>query len=162
MAMAANQCRLENLEAAVAFAKLSASEDNRTMLKEAGAIPVLVRLIKETGCPEVKQAVVMALSNLSESASCKCPLVEAGAVSGLLGLVGNPPEEDNGQMYRELETRREGARTLANLAESDASAMVRELGKETIREFMQAVDALRDERLKMHARRLKSRVGVCC
>jgi hypothetical protein len=47
------------------------SEDNRALLKEAGAIPVLLGLMKRTPCRDVEQAVVTALSNLSESASCK-------------------------------------------------------------------------------------------
>ncbi len=170
LAMARAPCRMENLEAAQAFAKLSASEDNRALLTEGGAIPALVALVERSPCPEVQRAVVAALSNLSESASCKHPLVEAGAATGLLRLVqaGGWDEAAAGvggvsvTAYRALETRRESARTLANLSEEHAAAIVREVGKEAVVDLMRRVDSLRDERLRMHARRLKARVGVCC
>jgi hypothetical protein len=170
--MARAPCRMENLEAAQALAKLSASEDNRALLTEGGAIPALVGLVERTTCPDVQRAVVAALSNLSESASCKHPLVEAGAVSGLLRLVkdealavsssSSSSWASSSSSYRLLETRRESARTLANLSEEHAAAIVKEVGKEAVVDLMRRVDLLRDERLRMHARRLKARVGVCC
>ena len=165
VAMAQAECRHENLEAAQALARLSASEDNRTLLAQHGqAIPALVALVERTPCPEVQRAVVAALSNLSESASCKSPLVAAGAVTRLVRLVCG---EEAGPAaaavpYRLLETRRESARTLANLSEEHAAAIVREAGREQVVDLMRRVDELRDERLRMHARRLKARVGVCC
>jgi len=192
--MASDDCRKARLEGVKGLAKLSASEDNRVVLKEAGAIPLLVGLVKHTDAglePALRQAAVTALSNLSESASCKNPLVEAGVVSSLLRLA----EERTGMtalaggvgragfyysptapsssfsasasasttLYLELETRRESARTLANLSEDHASMMVREVGREGIRQFLRSVDGMGDERLRMHARRFKSRMGqeVC-
>ncbi len=165
--MAQGDCHKASREAVLCLAKLSASEDNRTVMKEAGAIPVLVALVKgshEDG--QVRQAAVTALSNLSESASCKPPLVEAGAVSGLLSLVGEGdgcPPVSSSCLYMELETRRESARTLANLSEDHAPLIVREVGKDGIQRFIKTVDGLVDERLRMHARRFKSRMtqAVC-
>ena len=81
-------------------------------------------------------------------------------MSGLLNLVAN--SEDEAKVYHELEMRRESARTLANLSEEYAAAIVNEIGKEAIADWIKSVDALRDERLRMHAKRFKSRVGVCC
>lgn len=169
VAMAQAECRHENLEAAQALARLSASEDNRTLLAQNGqAIPALVALVGRTVCPEVQRAVVAALSNLSESASCKSPLVAAGAVTRLVRLVCGEEAGPAGAgaaaavPYRLLETRRESARTLANLSEEHAAAIIREAGREQVVDLMRRVDELRDERLRMHARRLKARVGVCC
>jgi len=190
--MATGDCRKARLEGVLGLAKLSASEDNRAVLKEAGAIPILVSLVKHTKSglePALRQAAVTALSNLSESASCKNPLVEAGVVSSLLrlaeertgtaalaggvgraGFYSSPTATSSSfsssastALYLELETRRESARTLANLSEDHASMMVREVGREGIKQFLRSVDGMGDERLRMHARRFKSRMGqeVC-
>lgn len=191
--MASGDCYKARLEGVRGLAKLSASEDNRVVLKEADAISVLVGLVKNTRTrlePVLKQAAVIALSNLSESASCQNPLVEAGVVSSLLllaeerpgmkvlaGGVGRAgfysstaPSSSSSSLasastttYLEMETRRESARTLANLSEDHASMMVREVGREGIKQFLRSVDGMGDERLKMHARRFKTRMGqeVC-
>jgi len=193
--MASGDCHKTRLEGVRGLAKLSAHEDNRAVLKEADTIPVLVGLVKNARAspePVLKQAAVIALSNLSESASCQNPLVEAGVVSSLLLLAEEKPEMEalaggigragfysstsaappsyfsflvsaSTPMYLEMETRRESARTLANLSEDHASIMMREVGQEGIKQFLRSVDGMGDERLKMHARRFKSRMGqeVC-
>jgi len=61
--------------------ELSITEDNRASLKEAGAIPVLVKLLAKNARDtqtQIKQAVAAALSNLSESATCKVRLMMMG------------------------------------------------------------------------------------
>lgn len=54
-------------------------------------------------------------------------IIASGALSSLLDLVSNP--QDLGHKYLEMETRRESARALANLAEEYSSAIVDQVGK---------------------------------
>lgn len=63
----------------------------------------------------------------------------------------------------DLEIGRESARTLANLSEEHAAVMIRDLGRDGVKEFLKSVDSVEDERLRMHARRFKTRMGqVVC
>jgi len=189
--MATGDCDLARLEGVLGLAKLSVLEDNRAVLKDAGAIPILVSIIKHMHIePAVRQAAVTALSNLSESASCKHPLVEAGVVRSLLRLAEQTTKKGAVQksgchqsssasstgsmasswnvlvsrcLYMDLEIGRESARTLANLSEEHAAVMIRDLGRDGVKEFLKSVDSVEDERLRMHARRFKTRMGqVVC
>lgn len=165
--MAKADCHLVNFEAANAIASLSASEDNRAMLKEAGAVPALLSLVQRTPCKDVEQAVVTALSNLSESACCKSHIVEAGACRDLLrllvrGLDASSSSSNNSVHYCELETRRECLRTLANLSEEHASAMLKCMGKDALMSCIKKLEGVRDERLRMHSRRLRNRIRCAC
>jgi len=125
-------------------------------------------------------------------------IIASGALASLLAMVSNP--EDLGHKYLEMETRRESAKALANLAEEYSSAIVQQIGKvrrrrrrrmmwshvcgwdsgidvwvcsvvasllllllqEAVSQWMQSVDTIHDDRLRMHARRIKSRVRYCC
>ncbi|CAM9255312.1 unnamed protein product [Phaeothamnion confervicola] len=98
---------------------------------------------------------VFALSNLSERVDCQ--QIIAGSPDMLPSLLRLASCGCGGPSYVELEERRECARLLANLAGPYGKEMAENVAKggAPVRDFVMRCDGLPDDRLKMHASRVR-------
>lgn len=63
--------------------------------------------------------------------------------------------------YENAEMRRECARTFANLCISHSSKIVNIVGTSNTSEWLNTIEELKDERLKLHAERAKNHLMAC-
>lgn len=97
---------------------------------------------------------VFALSNLSELADCQELIASTDVLPALLMLAACGA---GGPSYVELEERRECARLLANMSGAFGQQIAKEVaeGGKPVKEFLVRCNALHDERLKVHALRVR-------
>jgi hypothetical protein len=142
------------LEAARLFCDLSLHDAMQQHMCDSGCVQALVEnLLPCVICEWTRQHAVFALANLSEAQGCQEAMIDAGILPVILNLVRDGP-------YKTIEMRRECARILANLSARLASRVVNVLGPRTLSNWLEKVDALRDERLKLHAHRARESLTV--
>ena len=135
------------IEAARIFCDLSSNEDDifQQLLCESESMKVLLDLAGPESPELARQYIFMALANLSmHHGHCQERIIDAGALPTILPLVSNGS-------YESAEMRREGARILANLSGGLAARVVNELGHASVSTWMNTVDNLADERVRLHA-----------
>jgi len=99
---------------------------------------------------------LFAIANLSTYRPCQDMLVsDQSFLSYLFRQIADGP-------HTTAEMRRECARTLANLCVGLASKIVRNLGIRYAEKWIETVDSLKDERLRLHATRAKLYIQKCC
>lgn len=155
LAMAMSSQLDSKVEAVKIICDLSLQLDLQSSLCAAGGIEILMELMTvEYGycC----QYAICALANLSSSRSCQEVLMKGGGqfLQNLLHLVTDGS-------YQTTEMRREGARTLANLCCSHSKKIINAIGMDNISSWISSVDSLKDERLKLHARRAQMNMEAC-
>jgi len=150
----------EQLESRVEGVKmlcdLSLQPDLQSTLIEAGGIDVLMELIHIDFC-SCNQYAMCALANLSSSRSCQEILIKGTKfIQTLVSMITDGP-------YHTAEMRRECARTFANLCSgvSNGRKIISTIGVDSASSWISSVDNLRDERLKLHARRAKMQMEAC-
>lgn len=150
----------EQLESRVEGAKMlcdiSLQPDLQSTLIEAGGIDVLMDLILIDFC-SCNQYAMCALANLSSSRSCQEILIKGPKfLQTLVSMIADGP-------YHTAEMRRECARTFANLCSgaSNGRKIISSIGVDSASSWISSVDNLRDERLKLHARRAKMQIEAC-
>jgi hypothetical protein len=110
-------------------------------------------LIGEESC--CHQYALYAIANMSTFRPCQNILVSNDQfLSYLMTQITNGS-------YLTAEMRRECARTLANLCVGLAAKIVRNIGLPVTMKWMETVDSLSDERLKIHATRAKMYIQNC-
>lgn len=150
LAMAASGKCESQVNAAQIFCDLSLQQNMGEVLCQADCINALVSLCRmEFDC--CNQHAVCALANLSSLRSCQDVLLrDASFLQHLLLLCrdGN---------YNTAEMRRECARLLANLcsAKANASAFLEAVGVDELAAWLDSVDNIKDDRLRLHASRAK-------
>jgi hypothetical protein len=80
-------------------------------------------------------------------------IIDAGILPALIKHATDGP-------YHHSEMSRESARILANLSQRLASRVVAVLGTRTVANWIESVDMLSDEKLKLHASRAKESLSV--
>ena len=75
-------------------------------------------------------------------------------LQNLFGMITDGP-------YHTAEMRRECARTLANLCSSHSKKIISTVGMDGVSSWISSVDSLKDERLKLHARRAQMNIEAC-
>jgi hypothetical protein len=110
-------------------------------------------LLSEESC--CHQYALYAIANMSTYRPCQNILVSDDRfLSYLMTQITNGS-------YLTAEMRRECARTLANLCVGLAAKIVRNLGLPVTMKWIETVDSLSDERLKIHATRAKMYIQNC-
>ena len=143
------------VEAVKMICDLSVQMDLQSSLCAAGAIEILMELITvDYGC--CNQFAMCALANLSSSRSCQEILLKGGSqfLQVLFGMITDGP-------YHTAEMRRECARTLANLCRNHSKKIISTVGMDGVSSWISSVDSLKDERLKLHARRAQMNMEAC-
>jgi hypothetical protein len=169
LAMAISAHLDSRVEAVKMICDLSSQLDLQSSLCAAGGIEILMELMTiEYGY--CNQYAMCALANLSSSRSCQVllrlslfllialqeVLLKGGCqfLQNLLSMTTDGP-------YQTAEMRREGARTLANLCCSHSKKIISAVGMDSVSSWISGVDDLRDERLKLHARRAQMNMAAC-
>ena len=101
----------------------------------------------------LKHNVILTLANLSESMVGQTAILEAGALPFLFKLAGNGS-------FATVEMRRESARILANMASKLVGRVNAFLCAEELESWMDGVDEIEDDRLRMHADRAKEALTI--
>ena len=156
LAMAASGKCESQVNAAQIFCDLSMQQNMFEELCQHECITALVHL-SSVEFDYCNQHAVCALANLSSSRSCQEELLRAPAfLLQLLQLCANGS-------HHTAEMRRECARLLANLCSARASAMqlLQVVGRRDAALWMDSVDALSDERLRLHAERARHALHHC-
>lgn len=156
IAMASSGIYESQVNAAQIFCDLSLQENMHEVLCRRECVTALVDLsrVEFNSC---NQHALCALANLSCSWSCQEVVREdADFLQQLLQLC-------RCGCHNTAEMRRECARMLANLCSSKPCAIkiLQTLGENTICRWMDTVDGLSDERLRLHAQRAKDALSTC-
>jgi hypothetical protein len=167
------------IEAAKILCDLSYQQDLHYLLCDTDCIEILIEFmqIEHDSC---NQHAICALANLSSSRTCQvCPLFLlllslphppflvrpilllqssmmkcSSFVPLLFRLVADGP-------YHTAEMRRECARTFANLCISHGHKIVHTVGTSCASSWLETVEEMKDERLKLHADRAKNHLMAC-
>ena len=131
----------------------SRSEDIHLVKKYAECLSALVDLVN-VDFQSCNQHAICALAHLSSSHACQELLIrDAGFLKTLLPLCSSDGN------YNSIEMRRECARLLANISNcrgtAGAKQVVTSAGQHNVESFLQSVDTLKDDRLRVHAERAK-------
>ena len=143
MTMATSSLIDSQREATFILCNLSSHDDMQQPLYDNGFIDVLVSLISSPN-ELVRQHAMFALGNLSTSPSCQGAMLASGIVKYVLAMTEDGP-------YQSTELRREGIRILANLANRFSAQIVASVGEDAISTWIDKIDNVRDDRLKIHA-----------
>lgn len=141
------------VSAAQIFCNVSADASKHDMLMHCGCIPALMKLMK-VEFESCNEHAVCALANLSSSPNCQDILTkDENFVKTLLPLCS-----DTDCNYNTIGMRRECARVLANIsgAASGAQHVVECAGINSIVSWMENVENMKDEKLRLHADRAKA------
>lgn len=139
------------IQAAQMLCDLSLQEDMHQALCESGCVAVLLDLVKED-CAICPQHAMCALANLSSSHYCQEKMLTGKALGHLFAMSVDGS-------FDTLEMRRESARTLANLCTKYASK-VRSCS-DNVSSWIDSVEGIRDDRLRLHAGRAKVSLLSC-
>lgn len=155
LAMALSPHLDARVEAAKMICDISVQLDLQSSLCAAGGIEILMELMTLDYC-YCNQHAMCALANLSSCRSCQEILLKGGCqfLQKLLSLITDGT-------YQTAEMRREGARTLANLCCSHSRKIINAVGVDNVSSWISSVDSLKDERLKLHARRAQMNMEAC-
>jgi hypothetical protein len=140
------------LEACRVMCDLSVHDGMQQHMCDNGCIQVLVDLASSP-CEWTRQHAFLTLANLSEAQSCQEAIIDAGILPVLLKQAKDGP-------YNLAEMSRESARILANLSSRMASRVIAVLGHHAVTNWINSVEDLNDERLRLHASRAKESLSV--
>ena len=176
----AQDCSRESQHAAAQImCDLSMQEELQQQLCENGCIGLLAKL-SSSPCESTRRLAIISISNLSESPICQVvvcfnlfspflylffsqlifpisfdcmnlqhEIVNAGILPELLALVRDGP-------YYTAEMRRACARILAHVSARLASEVALRVGRNDLSRWMDTVDSISDEKLRMQANRARS------
>jgi hypothetical protein len=156
LAMAASGKCESQVNAAQIFCDLSLQQNMLEVLCQPKTISALVDLCR-VDFDYCNQHAVCALANLSSSRSCQDALLQdACFLQQLLQMCCCG-------CHNSAEMRRECARLLANLcgAKSSAAQIIQHIGQDDVYRWMESVDDINDERLRLHAQRAKHALHTC-
>jgi len=142
------------VSAAQILCNLCNDQTKHTTLLQSGCVPALVRLMN-VEFQSCNQHAICALTHLSSSRNCQEVLMrDRSFLQTLLPLCSDGN-------YNSIEMRRECARLLANLSCGGAREVVRSAGEQRVEAWLQSVEGLKDERLRVHADRAKGFLSDC-
>lgn len=156
VAMATSGKCESQVNAAQIFCDLSLQQNMLEVLCQPECVSALVSLCR-VEFDFCNQHALCALANLSSSRSCQEILFRDEAfLQHLIVLCSNGT-------YNTAEMRRECARLLANLCSAKASAIrvLQAVGESDMSRWMDSVNDLQDERLRLHAQRAKHSLHTC-
>lgn len=143
--------------AAQILCDLASDPSLHSTLVELGCVPALIKLMR-VEFQSCNQHAICALAQLSSNEQCQAILMRDEAfLQSLLPLCADGS-------YNTIEMRRECARLLANISCSGqefARQVVTNAGAEQIQSWLESVDGLKDERLRLHADRAKMSLSSC-
>jgi hypothetical protein len=150
--------RLSSPDAQVLVSKimcdLSQNESMQQALCDSGCINALVRLAAPSANSFGRRHAFVALAHLSVSLSCQEMLIDAGVLPVALALAID--DSSSSQSFDMREIKREAARIIANLSARFGTRVVSSVGSEALSSWIDSVETIADERLKLHAERVKS------
>ena len=147
------------LSAAQIFCNIAADPTKHSVIADCGGVTALLKLLS-VDFESCNQHAACALGKLSTSSDCQKALMNnTNFLDTLLPLCS----EINSN-YNNIEMRRECARVLANLSggKSGAQQVVNSAGVDSVITWLQSVDELKDQKLRMHANRAKVSLAACC
>lgn len=156
LAMAASGKCESMVNAAQILCDLSLQESMRESISTRDCVMTLVKLTR-VEFDYCNQHAICALANLSSSRSCREFLLNDDSfLQQLLHLCADGS-------YNTSEMRRECARLLANVCSSRSGAMriVELVGEDNVSSWVESVDGLKDERLRLHATRAREALQPC-
>jgi len=136
------------VEAARSLCDLSVEVELRPQMCEMGCVEVLRDLIAHSSSEWAQQHAIACIANLSEVPACHGSIIASGVVSVLLSLAVDGP-------YQSAELRRLAVFIIANLSANVAQHLVNALGPREVSGWVNTVDSLVDERLRIHAIRAR-------
>ena len=142
------------LEASRVLCDLSLHHSMQQSICNSGCITALINLIHDNLCDWTRQHAIFALANLSEDFECQELMIDAGILPNLLLLAQDAP-------YHTAEMSRESARILANISRRLALRVVTVLGPKALSVWLDAVDHLKDDRLRLHCCQAKDYLIEC-
>ena len=146
----------DQIEASRMLCDFSQDETLQQILCDAKTLRVILHLTQESSPVCARQNAFMALANLStQHGPCQEAIIEAGVLPVFLQLVGNGS-------YETAELRREGARALANLSCRLAPHIWNQIGEDSLNAWFGTIDALADERVKLHAMAARDSLRLVC
>lgn len=146
--MAQDPSRESQFAAAQIMCDLSVQVEMQQQLSENGCISLLSKLALSP-CESTRRLAIIALSNLSECTLCQAEIVKSGILPELFLLVKDGP-------YYTAEMRRAGARILAQVSARLACEVASKVGREDLTRWMDTIDAINDDKLKLQANRARS------
>lgn len=147
--MAKTQYVESQLEAALILCDLTLEEAFKVPLIDRGCVDVLAEIIENSPSEWARSHAVVALSNLSDASECQDTILQSPHVLKLLlSLARDGPVQAQ-------EMRRIATCILANTTKRFASRVVQVLDEKEVQLWMASVDDICDERLKLHAVRVK-------
>lgn len=150
--------RLPSPDAQVLVSKIlcdiSQNESMQQALCDSGCIDALVRLAAPSANSVARRHAFVALAHLSVSLSCQEMLIDAGVLPVALALAAD--NSISSQSFDMREVKREAARIIANLSARFGAKVVSSVGSEALTTWIDSVETIADERLKLHAERAKS------
>jgi len=146
----------DQIEASRMLCEFSNDETLQQILCDAKTLRVILHLTQELSPVSARQNAFMTLANLTtQHGPCQEAIIEAGVLPVLLELVCNGS-------YETAELRREGARALANLSCRLAPHIWNKIGEESLMAWFTTIDALADERVKLHAMAARDSLRLVC
>jgi len=147
----ANETKIEaQLEASKILCDISLDLEMQQIFVENGGLAVLKNLIQNSACEWTQQHAIVAVSNLSDAKIFQSAIIKEGYLPLLMKLACNGP-------YQTAELRRSAMHILANLCSDSAFAndIARGLSVQDVSIWLNSVDSLHDERMKVHASRAR-------
>jgi hypothetical protein len=114
-----------------------------------GGLSVLRDLIENSISDWAKQHAMFALANLSDAKVFESAIIKEGLLPLLLRHATDGP-------YNTAEMRRSAVHILATLCDGYSAEVTRALGKAFLHNWMNSVDTIHDEKLKLHACRART------
>jgi len=156
LAFASSKFVENQIEASKMLCDFSHDETLQQILCDEMTLRAILRLTQEDMPLCARRNAFMALANLStQHGPCQEAIIEAGVLPVLLQLVSNGS-------YETAELRREGARALANLSTRLASEICNQVGEDSLKAWFGSIDALADERVKLHAMVARDSLKLVC
>jgi hypothetical protein len=139
-------------EAAKALCEAALNETMQVHLCDHNVVEVLRSLLYDSVCPWAKHHAMVVLSQLSDSKVCVESIIEGGVLPKLLEL-------STDGSYETAELRRLAAHVLAKLSMKMSKKVVSALDKKELARWMNSVDSIHDERLKIHGILIKDNLS---
>ena len=140
------------LEASRMLCDLTADSAGRQYaVVENGCLVVLKDLIDHSVSEWAKQHAMFALANLSDAKVFEGDIIRAGLLPLLLKYATDGP-------FNTAEMRRSAVHILATLCDGYSSEVAKALGKASLSTWMSSVDAIKDDKLKLHASRARTQL----
>lgn len=154
--MAKSRMMESQVEASAILHDLSLQEEMHHSLCEENCMKVVAELLSvDSDNDSCRYNAVCTFANLSTNQTCQEFLIaNMPTLCQLLKLAVDGP-------YYSCETRRESARIFANLCQRNSTKVLSVVGTETVRSWINSIDNIKDDRLRMHAHRAKSCIQAC-